>query len=96
MEIALVATGLAMIAATVLPLFRSPSWWIRIFDFPRIQITILTATTLVAYLFARRDSTPLENVFLAALAMSLVHQCYMMYPYFSVAQASSTKQTRMR
>jgi endonuclease/exonuclease/phosphatase (EEP) superfamily protein YafD len=81
MEIVLIAIGLVMIAATVLPLFRSPSWWIRIFDFPRIQVTILTAATLAAYLFARQKPTALENVFLAALAISFAHQCYMMYPY---------------
>ena len=31
--------GTCMIVATALPLLRKGAWWIRMFDFPRLQIT---------------------------------------------------------
>ncbi|KEO74984.1 endonuclease/exonuclease/phosphatase family protein [Anditalea andensis] len=36
--------------ATWLPLIRTHKWWIRIFDFPRLQITVLAVFTLILVL----------------------------------------------
>lgn len=33
--------ALLIIAATILPLFKVGEWWIRIFDFPRVQILVV-------------------------------------------------------
>ncbi|MCF8039641.1 MAG: hypothetical protein K9K79_10025, partial [Desulfohalobiaceae bacterium] len=44
-----VAVGLLSLAlafATAAPLLRSDAWWIRVFDFPRIQIAALMGLTL--------------------------------------------------
>ncbi len=70
-----------MIAATVLPLVRKDAWWIRIFDFPRLQITALLLATLAIYLIFEWDSGLAENLFLIALSSCLFYQSYMMYPY---------------
>jgi len=70
-----------MIAATVLPLLRKDAWWVRIFDFPRLQITFITAITLATYLLLKWDSGLAENLFLIAVSSSLIYQGYMMYPY---------------
>ncbi|MGH8726966.1 MAG: endonuclease/exonuclease/phosphatase family protein [Burkholderiales bacterium] len=68
-----------MIAATALPLLPRDEWWIRIFDFPRIQILLLAMFTFASYLALKgRSGNP---VFVIALALSIWHQCCMMYPY---------------
>jgi endonuclease/exonuclease/phosphatase (EEP) superfamily protein YafD len=85
-KIFLMTTGSLMIAATILPLLRKDAWWIRIFDFPRLQITFLLTATLVAYLFFGWDSGLAENLFLAALSLCLMYQGYMMYPYTPLAR----------
>lgn len=46
-RIALLILAALWIVATVLPLIRLPLWWIRMFDFPRLQISILAALTLL-------------------------------------------------
>lgn len=70
-----------MITATVLPLLRKEAWWIRVFDFPRLQITVISAAVLIAYLLLKRDNEIVENLFLGALSLCLLYQSYMMYPY---------------
>src|SRR5688500_5272213 len=44
------AFGAVMIAATAVPLLRRNAWWIRVFDFPRLQITVISAGALALYL----------------------------------------------
>ena len=70
-----------MIVATVLPLLRKDAWWVRIFDFPRLQITVIIAVTLATYLIFKWDSSLAENLFLVAVSSCLIYQGYMMYPY---------------
>lgn len=74
-----------MIAATALPLIRKDAWWIRIFDFPRLQITFLAACTLAAYALFGWEAGWLENIFLVGLAAAVVYQAYMMFPYTPLA-----------
>ena len=74
-----------MVVATVLPLLRKDAWWVRIFDFPRLQITFILAATLAIYLIFKWDSSPAENLFLIALASCLIYQGQMMYPYTRLA-----------
>ena len=80
MKFVLVAIGILMILATVLPFVRKDEWWIRIFDFPRLQITLITAVVIAGYLPFRGDSI-VEFGFLTALVLCLSYQGYMMYPY---------------
>jgi endonuclease/exonuclease/phosphatase (EEP) superfamily protein YafD len=79
-KLVLIALGVLMILATVLPFFRKDEWWIRIFDFPRLQITVITAVVIAAYLPFRGDSI-FEFGFLTALILCLSYQGTMMYPY---------------
>lgn len=81
MELLLIGVGLLMIVGTVLPLIRRDDWWIRIFDFPRLQITFVLAATFTAYLALRSKPTLIENLFLGALTVSLFYQVWRMYPY---------------
>lgn len=83
MNIVLITIGVLMIAATVLPFLRKDAWWIRIFDFPRLQITVIIAVTLALYLafVFKWDSGLGQNLFLGALSFCLIYQGYMMFPY---------------
>lgn len=82
----LLGVGLLMVAATVLPLLRKGAWWIRVFDFPRIQITFLTAAALSGYLLVAREWGAWGVAFAGALAACLLYQFYMMFPYTRLAR----------
>ena len=70
-----------MMAATVLPLVRSEHWTVRVFDFPRLQITVVFALTFIAYLYVREDPSFADNLFLMALSLCLAYQLWRMWPY---------------
>jgi endonuclease/exonuclease/phosphatase (EEP) superfamily protein YafD len=86
LRIALFALGAAMIAATALPLLRSDRWWVRIFDFPRIQITVLIVSALAAYPLFAGGYGAADYLLLALLAACLAYQGYMMFPYTPLAR----------
>lgn len=81
MEVALWIIGWLMVAATVLPLVRSDHWVVRLFDFPRLQITVIFAVTFAVRLWVREDPGLIENLFLALLSLCLVYQLWRMWPY---------------
>jgi len=78
--------GASMIVATALPLLRKGAWWIRAFDFPRLQITLVSAVTLAVLLAAGERSSAWQNLFAALLALALLYQAYMMFPYTVLAR----------
>jgi endonuclease/exonuclease/phosphatase (EEP) superfamily protein YafD len=81
LEAALSIIGWLMIAATVLPLVRSDFWIVRVFDFPRLQITVVFAVVFAAYLLFREDPSIADQVFLGAMSLCLVYQLWRMWPY---------------
>jgi endonuclease/exonuclease/phosphatase (EEP) superfamily protein YafD len=77
--------GGLVIVATALPVLRASAWWVRIFDFPRLQILLLGGAILVLALFFGRPLRPANGIFLALLAMCLVFQLWQIYPYTPLA-----------
>lgn len=83
---AAVLFGAAMIVATAVPLVRGGAWWIRIFDFPRLQILLIAAASLVVFVIAVEAWSGWHIVFGSLLALSVAYQAYMMFPYTALAR----------
>jgi endonuclease/exonuclease/phosphatase (EEP) superfamily protein YafD len=81
LKAALEIIGWLMVAATLLPFLRSEHWLIRVFDFPRLQITAVVAATFAAYLWLREDPGPADRAFFVALSICLAYQLWRMWPY---------------
>ncbi len=88
MKILLLSLGSILVLATILPLIHHEAWWIRIFDFPRTQITVAGIIILVLFLLFNYEGTFAEILILLALIFSIAYQIYSMYPYtaFSAKQ----------
>ncbi|MGH7827323.1 MAG: endonuclease/exonuclease/phosphatase family protein [Candidatus Binatia bacterium] len=86
MDLALTIAGLLVIAASVLPIIRKEVWWIRIFDCPRIQIAIVSVVILAVDWSFRTGSGIGANAFRTALAVCILYQAYMIYPYTLLAR----------
>ena len=80
MALAAGIAGLAMaallVAVTVLPLSSSKAWWVRMWDFPRLQIAIATLAAAALSLLG-----PWPWLTLPALAACLGYQLWRIRPY---------------
>ena len=72
--------GLALVA-TLLPVLRHTAWWIRVFDFPRLQIVAGLGASLAATLALPASPDPWRSAFVAGLALALLYQARRIWPY---------------
>jgi endonuclease/exonuclease/phosphatase (EEP) superfamily protein YafD len=64
-----------------LPLINSAEWWIRIFDFPRLQIAVLTLLAIILAYFYVDFKWKYKLPLLLILAVSLVYQVQFVVVY---------------
>ena len=77
-----------VIVATILPLFRQPYWWIRMFDFPRAQIALIGLVVLGVFGIVNlgvAEASRAEWVTFALLLLAVGYQCVRMFPYTALA-----------
>jgi len=84
-DLLLAAVGTVFVAATLLPLTRLQRWWVRIFDFPRLQIAAALLVVVLAHLVAA-DAGPWEQGLRAAMLACLALQVKHMQPYTRLAR----------
>ena len=80
-KIIIFVLGWCLVGATVLPLFSADAWWVRIFDFPRLQILVLILVLLVFIQFGVKVKKAGSWILMAVLTGSFVFQAYRIYPY---------------
>lgn len=80
---ALWAFALAVVITTLLPLTNSVTWWIRMWDFPRLHIAILALLVLsLALLFTVSFKLPM----IVLMAAALLYQSIQIFPYTPLAK----------
>jgi endonuclease/exonuclease/phosphatase (EEP) superfamily protein YafD len=82
--VALVLAALVVVA-TALPAAPSGAWWVRVFDYPRVQTAALGAVALVLYALAGRGGPRWGHVLVAALALAVAYQAVQIAPYTPLA-----------
>jgi endonuclease/exonuclease/phosphatase (EEP) superfamily protein YafD len=82
----LVTLGSIAVLATIAALVRADVWWIRWFDFPRVQIAVLGAVALAGLLAVRLEPRALDLALTLALVGCLAIQGGRIAPYTRVAR----------
>lgn len=73
--------GMLAITLTLVPIIAADFWWIRMFDYPHTQLTILTFVALVIY-FARFNIKLWQDyAFVGVLTGCFLFQLVTIYPY---------------
>lgn len=81
--------GLVAIVITALPIIDTGTWWIRIFDFPRIQITVFSIfVLLLAFLFLK-DQRKIKFPFILLLLAAISYQLVMIAPFTPLLPVSA-------
>ncbi len=78
--IMLIACGLFLIPSLA-SATRFDQWWIRAFDFPRLQISILISTVIIVAIIVFDFSEVIHFIAIALLIVSLIYQLEKIYPY---------------
>lgn len=69
-----------VVASTLIPFLKKEYWWIRIFDFPRLQILGLGAIAVVLYLIVWQNHV-MDYIFIGLAALSMLWQLQAILPY---------------
>lgn len=92
----LLALAALVVVATALPLVRAPYWWIRSFDFPRVQIVGVAAVVTVLYALVvlwMGDAGGLDVGVFVALGAATLYQAVRIWPYTPLARVQSLAAT---
>lgn len=86
--------GIIAVVMTLIPLVAADFWWIRIFDYLHIQLTLLTLTAIAAYLIRFNIRWKEDYIFMGVLLACLTFQIIKIFPYlphknYEVGEASS-------
>src|SRR5690606_16556109 len=81
------------LVAFIASLSKRDEWWIRMFDFPRLQITFITIGAIVLLLVQWSSWSTWNWILLISLLISLIYQLAKIYPYtfFSKKQVIAYK-----
>ena len=94
MRIIILLLCTCVLIATALPLINSTAWWIRIFDFPRIQIAALALLAIIlAYIYIDfKLEFKIPMLLILAVAMVYQLQFVVVYTPLYKTQAKNSKQ----
>jgi endonuclease/exonuclease/phosphatase (EEP) superfamily protein YafD len=81
-----IVVGLSMVAGTLLSLSRSPHWFVRGWDFPRVQIALIASGAGVIYGWCCSEGSVQDKLFLAALLACVIWQVARIFPYTPIAR----------
>src|SRR5687768_10041291 len=77
--------GSVAVVATGLSLLRSKVWWIRIWDFPRVQVATVGIAGLALWIRSASWDEGWSAVFTAALTLATAYQIGMVWRYTRLA-----------
>jgi len=77
--------------ATWLPLIKTHQWWIRIFDFPRLQITVFAILVLGMVFIYMIDEPLYFYIMLAVMLANIIYQSLSMIKYTPMYPIRSEK-----
>lgn len=80
-ELIMLVACAVLLIPSIASVTRFDKWWIRAFDFPRIQISILISIVLVIAIFVFDFSEVIHFIAIGLLILSLLYQLDKIYPY---------------
>lgn len=85
--------GILAVVITLIPIIAADFWWIRMFDYPHIQLTLLTLSAIAAYFFRFEIRSWRDYTFMAVLLACFLFQFAKIFPYTPFASYDVGKPT---
>ena len=93
---ALIGWSLLSVIFTTLPFLKWDHWWIRGFDFPRVQLLFFILFNIVALLLFGDWNSIGQEVFLFLIILCLIYQTKIIFPYTTLAKKESLRSRSLR
>ena len=77
--------ALLLVAVAVLPFLRTDLWWVRICDFPRLQVAVLALALLLAAFLLRARLRWVDRLLAALLAAAVIIEAWFIFPFTPLA-----------
>ncbi len=87
--------GAIAVVLSLVPIIAVDYWWIRMFDFPHIQLTILTFVALVVYFMRFEIKRWQDYTFVGILIACLIFQYIKIHPYTPYAKEAVLANTKL-
>lgn len=81
MTLALAAYAVLILVWTCIPIFRHEAWWVRVFEFPRVQLVALALSGLGASLMVLPPNSPEAFTLCGLFALCAGFQFWWIWPY---------------
>lgn len=85
-EIVIIFLGVLMLIPTLASLTKFDEWWVRAFDFPRIQISFLVLLVLIVTSLISPFEELWQFILTGLLTLSLIYQLVKIFPYTILAK----------
>lgn len=95
MQTLLLVLATLLVVATLLPFVRSPEWWIRVFEFPRLQLAACILMTLCALAWTTAGFSSggwAPRVAAVSLALAGAYQSCRIFPYTRLGRTESVQE----
>jgi len=76
--------GILAVLITLIPIVAVDFWWVRMFDYPHIQLTLLTLMAIFAYLLRFKLSNWRDYAFITVLIACFIYQFVKIVPYTAI------------
>lgn len=85
--------GILAVLLSLFPFVATDYWWIRMFDYPHVQLTILTLVALLVYFFRFNMRSWRDYAFIIVLGGCFLLQLMKIYPYTPFSEVQVNKNT---
>jgi endonuclease/exonuclease/phosphatase (EEP) superfamily protein YafD len=79
------ALGTFSILATALPLLTSEEWYVRVFDYPRLQIFSLALLSFILFIWIGTKNRKRDKLLIGGLVATIIYQAINIFPYTFLA-----------
>ncbi|GAA4433064.1 endonuclease/exonuclease/phosphatase family protein [Pontibacter saemangeumensis] len=91
MKSTLITLGFVFSLFSFLPLIRTPLWWIRVLDFPRLHVAVLLSAVIIAYVAIFGVEGAAETAMVAFWVLGVLNEVRYIYNFTRVAKVEALR-----
>ncbi|RDV15106.1 endonuclease/exonuclease/phosphatase [Pontibacter diazotrophicus] len=96
MKSTLIILGFLFTLFSFLPLIKTPLWWVRVLDFPRLHVAVLLTAVLVAYLYMFGVDGTAETAMITTWSLAILNEVRFIYYFTPLAKKEALRSEQQK